>query len=128
MAAADLGILASGTATLEGALLGLPMIVTYRVSRVSALLYRALQNKEQNQPVMVALPNLIKGRKIIPELIQDGLTVAELVVQARRFLEIPEYSTQVRKELQGIGEMLGPPGVMERVAMIVRGEAAQRGK
>lgn len=124
MAAADLGILASGTATLEAALLGLPMIVTYRVANVSALLYRILQNKESNQPLMVSLPNLIKGRKIVPELIQDGLTVADLVMQARLFLEVPERSRQVRKELQGIGEILGPPGVMARVATIVRGEAA----
>ena len=73
---------------------------------------------------MVSLPNLIKGRKIVPELIQDGLTVADLVMQARLFLEVPERSRQVRKELQGIGEILGPPGVMARVATIVRGEAA----
>lgn len=125
MAAADLGILASGTATLEAALLGLPMIVTYRVSSVSALLYRFLQNKENNQPVMVSLPNLIKGRKIVPELLQDGLTVDDLVMQVRLFLELPERSRQMRKELQGIGEILGPPGVMERVATIVRGEATQ---
>lgn len=125
MAAADLGILASGTATLEAALLGLPMIVTYRVSSVSALLYRFLQNKENNQPVMVSLPNLIKGRKIVPELLQDGLTVDDLVMQVRLFLELPERSRQMRKELQGIGEILGPSGVMERVATIVRGEATQ---
>lgn len=125
MAAADLGILASGTATLEAALLGLPMIVTYRVSSVSALLYRFLQNKENNQSVMVSLPNLIKGRKIVPELLQDGLTVDDLVMQVRLFLELPERSRQMRKELQGIGEILGPPGVMERVATIVRGEATQ---
>ena len=125
MAAADLGILASGTATLEAALLGLPMIVTYRVSSVSAFLYRVLKNKGNNQPLMVALPNLIKGQKIVPELIQDRLTVADLVMHIRLFLEIPERSRKVRKELQGIGEILGPPGVMERVATIVRGEAAQ---
>lgn len=126
MAAADFGILASGTATLEAALLGLPMIVIYRVSNVSALLFRVLRNKENNQPLMVALPNLIKGQKIVPELVQDGLTVNDLVLQARLFLEIPERAAQVRKELLGIGEILGPPGVMERVATIVRGEAVQR--
>ncbi|NLM37556.1 MAG: lipid-A-disaccharide synthase [Firmicutes bacterium] len=125
MAAADFGILASGTVTLEAALLGLPMIVIYRVSNLSALLFRLLRNKELNQPLMVALPNLIKGRKIVPELVQDGLTVADLVRQARLFLETPEQAAHVREELQGIGQILGPPGVMERVAAIVRGEAVQ---
>ena len=58
MAGSDLGILASGTATLEAALLGLPIIVTYHVSKVSALLFQAFANKEYcRQPMMVALPN-----------------------------------------------------------------------
>ncbi|HBR29705.1 MAG TPA: hypothetical protein DD789_09750, partial [Firmicutes bacterium] len=62
MSGADLGILASGTATLEAALLGLPIIVTYQVSKLSAFLFQAFANKEyRRQPLMVALPNLIKG-------------------------------------------------------------------
>ena len=127
MAGADLGILASGTATLEAALLGLPIIVTYQVSKVSALLFQAFANKEYcRQPMMVALPNLIKGQLLVPELIQDQLTPAHLGVEIRKFLEQPERGAAIRAQLRGIGEMLGPPGVMERVAKVVHGEAAQK--
>ena len=127
MSGADLGILASGTATLEAALLGLPIIVTYQVSKLSAFLFQAFANKEyRRQPLMVALPNLIKGRPIIPELIQDQLTVPHLVAEISDFLDQPERGAKIRAELRGIGEILGPPGVMERVATIVRGEAAHK--
>ncbi|NLY90358.1 MAG: lipid-A-disaccharide synthase [Firmicutes bacterium] len=129
MAAADLGILASGTATLEAALLGLPIIVTYRVAKISAFLYRTLMNKErQSQPLMVSLPNFIKGRVVVPELIQDELTPARLASEIRSFLAEPERGAAIRQELQGIREILGPPGVMDRIATIVRGEAEQQRK
>jgi len=126
MAAADLGILASGTATLEAALLGLPIIVTYRVAKISAFLFRATANKERRgQPLMVAMPNLIKGRAVLPELVQEELTPASLAAEIRSFLAEPEREAAIRQELAGIREILGPPGVMARVATIVRGEAEQ---
>ncbi|HHT49844.1 MAG TPA: lipid-A-disaccharide synthase [Firmicutes bacterium] len=127
MAVADLGLLASGTAALEAALLELPIIVTYRVAKVSAFLYQALMNKERrNQPLMVSLPNFIKGRIVVPELLQDELTPTRLAAEIRSFLTKPERMKTVRQELHGIGEILGPPGVMARVATIVREEAARK--
>jgi len=127
MAAADLGIVASGTATLEAALLGLPIIVTYRITKFSAFVFQILRNKEQrNKPVMVALPNLIQGRRVVPELIQDELTAENLASQFRSFLGQKELVEEVREELLGINELLGPPGIMERVAKIVMAEAAQK--
>jgi len=129
MAAADLGVLASGTVALEATLVGLPMIVTYRVAKISAFLYRILMNKErQGQPLMVSLPNFIKGRIVVPELLQDELNPARLAAEIRSFLEEPERGAAMRKELQEIAESLGPPGVMPRVAAIIREEAEQQRK
>ncbi len=127
MAAADLGILASGTATLEAALLGLPMVVVYRLSGVSAFLFKILMNEEKKkEPLMVALPNLIKRRRVIPELIQHDLTPENLVAQFRLLLETEGLRAEIRKELSELSALLGPPGVMERVATIVVGEASQK--
>ncbi len=125
MAAADLGIFASGTATLEAALLGLPVIVTYRLTKLSVFIFQVLRNNEQKaKPIMVALPNLVKGRQVVPELIQDDLTVEALASKFRELLEKKDYVEEIRKDLLQIPEVLGPSGVMERVATIVVGEAA----
>ncbi len=125
MASADFGIFASGTATLEAALLGLPVIVIYRLTKLSAFIFRLLANKEQKEKkVIVALPNLVKGRGVVPELIQDDLTVEALASKFRDLLEKKEFTKEISRELLQIPELLGPPGVMERVATIVVGEAA----
>lgn len=127
MAAADLGILTSGTATLEAALLGLPIIVVYRLARVSAFLFKILMNKERKkQPLMVALPNLLKGRRVVPELVQHELTIENLVAQLRLLLETEGLRAELRKDLLELPSLLGPPGVMDRAATIVVGEGTQK--
>ena len=127
MAAAELGILASGTATLEAALLGMPMIVIYRLGRASAFLFKILMNEEKREePLMVALPNLIKRRRVVPELIQHELTTENLVAQFRLLLETEGLRAEMRNELKELPSLLGPPGIMERVATIVLGEAVQK--
>jgi lipid-A-disaccharide synthase len=111
LAAADCAIVASGTATVEAALLGTPMVVIYRVAPTTALILRRMIRTP-----FIAMVNLIAGRRVVPELIQDQFTPAALEVEVRRLLE----SRAAREEMQaGLAEVrtkLGPEGAIERAA------------
>ena len=90
IAAADLVLVKSGTATLEAMLLRRPMVVTYRLGRLSAWLFRRLKTSPY-----VALPNILTGRELVPELLQEQaqperLTDA-LIEQYRRCQDDPAY-------------------------------------
>lgn len=84
MAAADVVLLASGTATLEALLLKRPMVVTYRLSPLTYALARRLVRVRH-----VALPNLLAGRELVPELLQDRATPEALGAAVLRYLETP---------------------------------------
>ena len=81
LAAADCALVSSGTATVECALLGAPMVVFYRVSRLSALVMRFMLRTP-----FIAMANLIAGKRVVPELVQDDFTAANLEAEARRLL------------------------------------------
>ena len=81
MAAADTVLLASGTATLEAALIGRPMVVAYRMGALSwQLLSRLLKTP------YAALPNILAGRALVPELIQARVTPPAMVAALRPLL------------------------------------------
>lgn len=82
MAAADVVLLASGTATLEAMLLGRPMVVAYRVAPLTAWIARRLVTVAH-----FALPNLLAGRELVPEFMQDAATVVNLGAAVRRWLD-----------------------------------------
>lgn len=130
MAAADFGVIVSGTSTLEAALLGLPVIVLYRVSGISSFIYHLLRNKEEQKgaPLMIAMPNILAGRMVLPELVQENLNADRLFLEMRELLTDHEKRRQIKKELEMVGEQLGSPGVMERVAQIVVAEAQAGGE
>jgi len=113
LGAADCAIVASGTATVEAALLGTPMVVVYRVSPTSAFVLRRLVRSP-----FIAMVNLIAGRRVVPELIQDQFTSEAVVEEVRKLLE----SSAARDEMKaGLGEVrtkLGPGGAIERAADI----------
>ncbi len=94
MAAADVVLLASGTATLEAALLRKPMVVTYRVSRLSEMLIRFFAHVR-----MYALPNLLAGRLLVPELVQDDATPEKLGAAVEAYLSNPEQAESVQRAL-----------------------------
>ncbi|HEY8344723.1 MAG TPA: lipid-A-disaccharide synthase [Bacillota bacterium] len=128
MAAADFGVIASGTSTLEAAILGLPMIMIYQVSPLSAFIFRRLANKEyKDGQVLIALPNLVAGEMIIPELVQEDLTVESLAAGMLKLYDNYD-NTRVTmiKELGKIREKLGTPGVMQRAAQLIVAEAQTR--
>ena len=85
MAASDVVLLASGTATLEAMLLKRPMVITYRTMRLTWLLGRALLHVDH-----VGLPNLLAGTRLVPELLQDDATPERLGSAVLDWLDAPD--------------------------------------
>ena len=118
MAAADAILIASGTATLEAALLGTPMVVCYRVSPFTALISRLLIRIPR-----ISLPNIVAGRDVVPELLQEEVTGARLAQEARRVLAEPGIATAQRAAFGELRGRLGEPGVGRRAARAVLASA-----
>jgi lipid-A-disaccharide synthase len=113
IAAADLAIAKSGTVNLEIALLDLPQVVVYRVSRVTAWIARHLL--KINLP-LVSPPNLVVDRAIVPELLQDQATPENITQQALELLLSPARRQQTLADYQQMRSQLGEVGVGDRAA------------
>ncbi|GAC1660069.1 MAG: hypothetical protein NVS9B15_24270 [Acidobacteriaceae bacterium] len=87
-------IVASGTATVEAALVGNPFVVVYRVSPITYALGKRLVTVNN-----YAMPNLIAGREIVPEFIQDGFTAAQVAI---RFETLVSDSIERRRMLEDL--------------------------
>jgi len=115
LAAADLAIVSSGTATVETALLGKPMIVIYRLSPLTARLAKPLVRTK-----FFSMVNLIAGRAVVPELIQDDFTPQRVAAEAvALFSATDEANARVAEMIRGLQEvqtLLGPPGAVDRAA------------
>ncbi len=111
MAYSRLNLICSGTATLESAVLGTPMIIVYKTSAMTYFIARRLIKI----PV-IGLVNVVAGRKIVPELIQDKCTGDELAAAAMRLLEDREHYEIVRRDLLEVKSRLGSPGAASRAA------------
>jgi lipid-A-disaccharide synthase len=114
LAAADCSMVSSGTATVEAALLGAPMVVVYRVSGVTAMIARRLVVTHS-----FAMVNLIAGRKIVPELIQGDFTAEGLAGEVGKLLESPDARVEQRRGLADVRARLGSGGAIERAAEII---------
>jgi lipid-A-disaccharide synthase len=113
IAASELALVASGTATLETALLGCPMVIAYKMSPVTYRLARILVRGVD----YIGMPNILAGRAIVPELIQGDVTPAKLVRAAEPMLAEPLH-TETAAALRAVRASLGAPGAAERVAAI----------
>jgi lipid-A-disaccharide synthase len=113
LAAADCAIVASGTATVEAALLGTPMVVVYRVSPLSAFFLRRMIRAP-----FFAMVNLIAERKIVPELIQDDFTSEAMEREIRGLLDSPPAREKMEADLAEVRARLGPGGAIERASEI----------
>ncbi len=106
-------IAASGTVTLEAAIYGIPMVVIYRMSPISYWLGKAMV-KVKN----IGLVNLISGKKIVPELLQDRASPENISNTVYEMLSDSSCHASLRKDLLNIRNLLGGPGASERVARI----------
>jgi lipid-A-disaccharide synthase len=109
--ASDLVWTASGTATLETALLRKPMIIVYRLSWLTYCLARLLVRVDH-----IGMVNLIAGERLVPELVQADLTAQRLIEESRTLLDNQPARSQIIKKLSELREKLGPSGAADRVA------------
>jgi len=113
-----LALVASGTATLENACLGIPMIIIYKVSLFSYLLARLLIRIPR-----IGLANIVAGKRVVPEFIQQKARAKEIAKVACHWLSNPGLMRETRKELKRVKEKLGTPGASKRAAKIILEEA-----
>ena len=110
---ADLALATSGTVTLEAALCGLPSIIVYRTSALNAFIARRVINIPN-----IGLPNIVAGRQILPELLQEDFTPANVAKTAVELLA-PERRPQLEADLAFMKARLGEPGALKRVAQLI---------
>jgi lipid-A-disaccharide synthase len=112
--AADLAVVASGTATLETAIIGTPMIICYRASSLNWKLFTPLIKVP-----FVGMPNLIAGRVVAPEILQDQLTGANLSLEINAMLSDPSRLQKARLDLRKVRENLGEANASQRAAQVI---------
>ena len=123
LAACDAAIVASGTATVETALLGVPMVIVYRMNALTFALARLISDVPH-----VGMPNLIAGERIAPELVQNDCTPERIAVELRRILTDPPAAESMRRALSGVRSRLGRPGAIGRVAAAAWDMIGARGR
>ena len=105
---------ASGTATLECAIIGTPTIAAYKLSRLSYAVAKRLVKVR-----WMSLANLIFKETVMPELLQDDACGANMAKLAAGWLSNPKALAENREKLLGLREMLGPPGSADRAAAVI---------
>ena len=119
MSVADVALATSGTVTLEAALCGLPSVICYKTSAITVAIARCLVRIPH-----IGLPNIVAGRQILPELIQEEMTPDNMAKEVLNFLEPSEHA-RIRKELKDVVKKLGKSGAVERVAKLILKQAGE---
>jgi lipid-A-disaccharide synthase len=114
LALADAAVVASGTATLEAALLGTPFVTVYRVSALSYRIARRLVRVR-----WISLPNLLLDQPAVPELIQDGCSPEAVAGEVTRLLDDPAAAFRLREQCARVRALLGPGGAAGRAAAAI---------
>jgi len=109
----SLAIVASGTASLEAAIYGIPTIIVYSVSKFSYWLGNLLVNVPH-----IGLANLIANKRVLPELVQDKATAEHIAAAAQALLTDPDAYRRMQSDLKAIRTLLGRAGASNRVAEI----------
>lgn len=110
VASADVSLSSSGTATLESAILGTPVVVMYRLSRATYALAKKLVRLPH-----FGLVNIVAGKEVVPELIQEDVNGERIAAEVRKLVEPRRYA-EVTAELARVRELLGEPGAATRAA------------
>jgi lipid-A-disaccharide synthase len=111
LAHTDASVVSSGTATVEAALLDAPMVVVYRVTPLTAILAKPLVRTK-----FFSMVNLVAGREVVPELIQEDFTPEKVAAQTLCLLRDASATAVMRAGLAEVRRKLGPPGAVERAA------------
>jgi len=114
LAASDAAMVASGTITLQAALLQVPMVIIYKVALLTWIIARILVRVPY-----AGLPNLIAGEGIVPELLQSAATPDAISAVLASWLEEPHRLELIRKQLAGIRDRLGRPGGSVQAAEVI---------
>ena len=110
---ADLALATSGTVTLEAALCGLGSVIVYRTNPLTYFIAKLVVNIPH-----IGLPNIVAGKSVLPELIQDDFTPENVAKEAMSLLE-RERNAKMKEDLVYVKERLGKPGAVGRVAELV---------
>jgi lipid-A-disaccharide synthase len=116
MRGADLLLMSSGTATLEAALLGIPMVIAYKLSWITNLCVLAAIRLGLIESYRVGLPNLVLGRPVIPEALQRRATGPIVADEAWNLISSPDRLLEMRTALAGVGARLRGAHPIEEVA------------
>lgn len=112
--ASDVAIVASGTATLECAVIGTPMVIVYKLSPLSYFVARLLIKIK-----CFGLPNIVAGRKFIPELIQDEVRAERICTEAERLIQPGSERDEMIAGVNIVSTKLGHGGAAERAATAI---------
>jgi len=112
----DIIIAASGTITLQAALLEKPMVILYKLSPITHAIARLLVQINH-----IGLVNILAGRRIVPELLQREVTPDRIAAEAKKMLYDKDYYARIKKDLHDVKITLGPPGASERAARVIAG-------
>lgn len=116
LAASDAVIVASGTAPVEAACMGVPMVVVYRLSRITEWIVRRFVATANVGREGLSTPSITLGRPIVPELMQDAVTGSRIHQEVERLITDRALRKQMQADLAEVRMRLGPPGVLDRAA------------
>jgi lipid-A-disaccharide synthase len=122
LVSADVALAASGTVTIEACLLGVPLVTFYRVNNLSWWMGKALVRVP-----FYSMVNLVAGRKIVPELIQDQMTAEALARETRALLENKSARDSMRCDLAEVADKLsGPDDPLDVAAALIQDHLAEK--
>jgi lipid-A-disaccharide synthase len=121
MQVCDAIITVSGTVTLEAALMGVPMVIIYRVSPLTYAVGKRLIKVDH-----IGICNIVAGERVVRELLQDDAEPAWIAAEIARILTDNDYAQEMRAKLAGIRAKLGSSGASERAASLAADLIAQK--
>jgi lipid-A-disaccharide synthase len=119
--ASDMAVVTSGTATLETGLMGIPMVIVYRISGLTYYLLTKLVRGLAH----VGLVNIVANKRLVPELIQHDATLDRIFAEVSQILDDPDRQRIIREGLGALRSQLGEQGASYRAAEIVLGQVRQ---
>ncbi|MGV3533869.1 MAG: lipid-A-disaccharide synthase, partial [Chthoniobacteraceae bacterium] len=119
MQRATVGMVASGTATLESAFFGMPMVILYRVAWLTWVIGKRLVRVP-----FLGMPNILAGREVAREFLQEAARPEAIAAEVLRIAQSEDVQRRIHADLAGVIAKLGEPGAGERAAAAVAHELA----